>query len=995
MAEVGSPVEQLRIAFAAWEKRGRGWMSFPGAVDLEPVFAPFLWSLVPTYAVDDGRHHTWLSRLVERLTAPPPPEPPALHEPEADIAYPFAWSEGLIELRLILPPRGDISRAGAVSLLRNLSATRLPISFELEGRNGKVTIRFACARSDAAILERVLASLYPSIVVVQESVELGDRFDLPGEFRAIEFGLKREFLVPLALPSGTDPLTTTIGALASAGTDEAGLVQVLFADVRNPWNKVLAQILESDGKDPVLLDRHDARNAAGKASAPLYAAVLRVGAISPSEDGAWGIIRRIASTLGQFDTPDGNGFIPLGTDDEEVLEAAIFDRVSYRTGMLLSLDEIAALVHLPTDVSSFLARERVGLKRPPEVVLSGDGVALGVSRVRGDVLPVHLPERIRSRHVHVIGATGTGKSTLLLSLMTDDIARGNGVALIDPHGDLADELLSRIPIHRRNDVILFDPSEPDFVIGWNLLAASTDSERDILADDFVGIFRRLSTSWGDQMTAVLSNAVLAFLYSKRGGTLIDLRQFLVDASFRTEFLKTVEDDRTRGFWKEEFPLLVGKRPQAPILTRLDTFLRSRIIRRIVSEMKAQIDFADVVDHGRIVVGKLAQGAIGAENAALLGSLLVSKFHQATLSRYGQIGRNRRPFYLYLDEFHLLATPSMEALFTGARKFGLSLTVAHQNVAQLQKKAPEVADAVLSEAYTRIAFRLGTDDARVLAKNFASFTPEDLSNLDVGQAICRVGRSEDDFLLETSPLAALDEETAEAHRDSLRRESLSRWARSVEEPAHSEEPEPAPEPPPPAPRSPEEAPSRISLRPSLPNDPRPPEPPAKERTPGRGGAEHKYLQELIRAQAHAKGYIVTLEEVLPDGGRVDVALRRGGTSIAVEIALTLNLDHEVENVRKCLAAGFGLVAAVSLDGRFLARLGKRLAAVLSEGDRSRVKVQKPEEFLEILATEEPPPTTVRGYTVRVVTPGTDHEDVRRRQRVIAELIARKAQRLKEE
>jgi hypothetical protein len=1000
MEEIRSPVEQIRSAFEVWEKRGRGWPIFPFSVELEPAFMPFLMTLVPQRVVDDGRRHTWLSALVERILSgsPKEEEAPELPDLKPD-AYPFTWPEEVVEIRLAIPHRADVPKGGAAALLRNIGAMRLPLSFELEGRNGKVSIRFACARSDAAILENTIGAVYPGIVPVRETTSLGSRLDQGGEvFKAVEFGLSREFLIPLHIPgAGIDLLSPAISALAAVGDGEAGLVQILFSGVLNPWNKALSHLLEADAKEEVLLPRHVARGAAEKAASPLFAAVLRVGAISGTDDNAWSLIRRIASSLGQFDHPHGNGFTPLGTDDEEALYEGIVDRTTDRTGMLLSVDELGALVHIPSDTAK-LARERVGLKRPPADALGSEGVSISTAHFRGEALPIRLSDAVRSRHVHVIGATGTGKSTLLLSMMLDDAAAGRGFALFDPHGDLADGFLARLPESRYKDVILFDPSDASHVLGWNMLAAATDSERDILADDFVGIFRRLSTSWGDQMNAVLSNAVLAFLYSKRGGTLEDLRKFLVDASFRADFLRTVDDDRTVGFWKEEFPLLIGKRPQAPILTRLDTFLRSRVIRRIVSETKAQIDFTALVDDGRIFVAQLAQGAIGAENAALLGSLLVSKFHQATLSRHGRAHGNRRPFHLYLDEFQLLATPSMEALFTGARKFGLSLTVAHQNISQLVTRAPETADAVLSEAFTRIAFRVGFDDARTLAKSFASFSPEDLTNLEVGQALAKVGRSEDDFFLETRPLPQRDDETRRQRLAALRTESFARWARRIDDEQETREPkEEAPvDSPPTSAHGGAPEPSRIPLHPPATKEAEPKRPaaPPKERTPGRGGSEHKYLQELIRNHAQAKGFLVTVEEVLPGGGRVDVAMRRGPRSIAVEIAMTPNLEHEIENAKKCLAAGFSLVAVVSLDGRFLARIQKRLQSAASDEERARIRVLKPEELLELLTAEQPPATTVRGYAVKVTTPGTDHEDIRRKQRAIGELIARNARRLKE-
>src|SRR5690606_18680663 len=188
--------------------------------------------------------------------------------------------------------------------------------------------------------------------------------------------------------------------------------------------------------------------------------------------------------------------------------------------------------------------------------------------------------------------------------------------VLDPHGDLVDDVLARLPEERIPDAVLFDPSDPEAVVGWNVLSAESEAERQLLASDLVAVFRRLSTSWGDQMTAVLANATLAFLDSPRGGTLLDLRRFLVEPGFRAEYLKSIGDPHLRGFWTTEFPMLVGRRPQAPILTRLDTMLRHRLVRDVLAMETGHLDFRALIEEKRVFLARLAQGAIGRENAAL-------------------------------------------------------------------------------------------------------------------------------------------------------------------------------------------------------------------------------------------------------------------------------------------------------------------------------------------------------------------------------------------
>lgn len=292
--------------------------------------------------------------------------------------------------------------------------------------------------------------------------------------------------------------------------------------------------------------------------------------------------------------------------------------------------------------------------------------------------------------------------------------------------------------------------------------------------DLVAVFRRLSTSWGDQITTVLANAVLAFLESNEGGTLADLRRFLVEKSFRQKFLKTVTDPEVVYYWQKEFPLLTGK-PQGPILTRLDSFLRPKLIRHMVCQKENRLNFADIMDRGKIFLAKLAQGAIGEENSYLLGSFLVSKFQQLALARQEQEAASRRPFFLYVDEFHNFICPSIAPLLTGARKYRLGLVLAHQELRQLEKRDPEVASAVLTNPYTRVCFRVGDADARKLAEGFSHFEATDLMNLSTGEALCRVERTEWDFDFRTHPAPEVEEFDAATCRRRVIENSRRRYA----------------------------------------------------------------------------------------------------------------------------------------------------------------------------------------------------------------------------
>jgi hypothetical protein len=424
--------------------------------------------------------------------------------------------------------------------------------------------------------------------------------------------------------------------------------------------------------------------AAEKISSPLFAAVIRVAAQSPKSARAWRIAEGLGKSLRQFADAASNELIPLTNDeyDDERHADDVVTRRSCRAGLLVNRDELLSLVHLPSASarSAKLKREERKTKAAPALAF-GHALKLGLNQHAGKSVPVTMSAEQRSRHMHLVGASGSGKSTLLLNMIVQDIENGEGLCVLDPHGDLIDEVVGRIPEARVPDVVLLDPFDDAYPVGFNILSAHSDLERNLLASDLVSVFRRLSTSFGDQMVTVLGNAILAFLESSEGGTLPDLRRFLVEPGFRERFLGTVQDSEIVYYWRKEFPLLTGK-PQGPILTRLDTFLRPKVIRHMVSQKENRLDFAAIMNGRKILLAKLSRGLIGEENSYLLGTLIVSKLNQIATSRQNMAASARTPFYLYVDEFHNFVTPSLAAILAGARKYNLGLILAHQELHQL-------------------------------------------------------------------------------------------------------------------------------------------------------------------------------------------------------------------------------------------------------------------------------------------------------------------------
>jgi len=835
---VASHVEELTRNFYAWELRGRGWQTAPYPVLLEPPFRPFPGhALAKRQVVDDGRRETTLSSLAGlffgKRAAPSPldvGESPSETEP-----YPVTGDHPIREIEVVLPQKAGGSPAVSERLLLALASARYPLSFEVIGTPGEIFVQLAVRVPDRERLVGQLRAFFPEARLSEEPGRLGCVWHTAGgEIALAEFGLAREFMLPLAVAKDfrLDPLLSLYGALSEVMEGEVGLFQVLFTPAREPWAEEVLRAVHTEDGEPFFLDAPELTSlAVEKVSRPLFAAAVRVAAKSWDLSRAWRLLEGMEGGL--LPLAHANELLPLSRDEDEFdLEDDLLRRVSHRTGMLLGSHELASLVHLPEESVRLPALRRdVGRTKAAPPLTQREGILLGLNLHDGVRREVRLPLDLRTRHAHLVGASGTGKSTLLVQLILEDLRGGGGLAVLDPHGDLIDEILARYPEERKDDLILFDPSEDTFRVGWNMLACRTEVEKIILSSDLVGVFRRLSTSWGDQMTSVLGNAIQAFLESTTGGTLLDLRRFLVDRDFRAEFLKTVEDPEVRYYFERQFPLLKGI-PQGPILTRLDTFLRSKLVRAVVTERRNRLDFRELVDEGKVFLAKLAQGAIGEENAALLGSLLVSAFHQAALSRQDLAPGARRQFSLYVDECHHFATPSMAALLSGARKYRLSLTAAHQELGQLRGRDPEVLSALLANAGTRIVFRVSEADARELERGFSYFTAADLVNLGVGEAVCRVGRSEADFNLRTRDLAAITPQDANFQRERLL--ALMRERFPVTAPVRVEEEAEETTPLPPAPRA---KPAREAS----------PSPPAVQEetaaTPQRGAAREREVDKL--------------------------------------------------------------------------------------------------------------------------------------------------------
>jgi hypothetical protein len=947
--------------------------------------------------VDDGRVDNAVSRIFGGGRSAPIEVPRNEIVPERMLSSrPAAQLKEPCFFRIDLPTELKVNPAQIEQLLDSLINSLTFGSFEIIADETSICFQFAAPEQESDVLARQLRAHLPELYIRPSQDALGGIAAVGGHSIVVPFGLADHWFLPI--PNGrelaADPLTPLTGAFEGLGRGEIACIQVMFGRTRYPWQQTAgARLFDAQGK-PVYSNLSDqTKLVRQKLSDPLAAVRIRVLVNGADRGASTRLTRQIMPYFKQFGSRTSNALVPLRPADPAANDtlANILARTSHQSGILLTIPELSSLVRFPTDAvrSPKLKRHAKREKRAPGMTAQGS-IVLGRNSYQNEDHEVRLTPEQRTRHMHVIGASGSGKTTLLLSLIRSDLENGDGVCVVDPHGDLIDAVMENVPHSRINDVVLFDPSDAEFPIGFNILQANSPIEKTILSSDLVATFRRMATSWGDLMDSVLAESVLAFVESTRGGTLFDLRRFLVEREFREDFLQTVTDEAVRYFWEHEFQLIAGK-PQASILIRLDTFLRQSLIRNVVCQKENKLDFRRLMDEKKIILIKLSQGLIGEENAYLLGTMILSRIYQAALSR--QDSQERPYCWLSVDEFHHLVTPSLESVLSGARKYNLGLTLGHQQFKQIQTRSQDVASSVLSNCYTRVCFRLGDADAEKFAGGFSSFDAKALQNLGIGEAIARVERADNDFNLRVETVPLVNPDVAKRRMESIREFSRKTYGRprsEVEEELRVTR------------TSARAAQTRAvtNLKPKAKSTGQPDgEPAADPDTSAKAvketSTEHAYLQEVVKRIGEKCGYrSVTELPVMKGVGKIDVALENDTCRIAVEIARTNTVDYELSNIQKCLAAGFDHVVILSKDPGHLRRI--RLVAEEALDARSAIRLHflDPEQLGVLLGSLPaatpalgPKDRMIKGYRVTTAINETSPSEARAKRELILGVLDR--------
>jgi CxxC-x17-CxxC domain-containing protein len=391
----------------------------------------------------------------------------------------------------------------------------------------------------------------------------------------------------------------------------------------------------------------------------------------------------------------------------------------------------------------------------------------------------------RRRHMYLIGKTGMGKSTILENMIVEDIRAGRGVAVVDPHGDLAEKVIEFIPSYRVNDVIYFNPADIEYPIAFNVVEQVEAHLRHLVASGLIGVFKKLwADSWGPRLEYILRNAILAIL-DYPGSTLLAVTRMLSDKEFRKKVIEKVQDPVVKAFWVNEFAGYADKfasEAVSPIQNKVGQFLSSSLIRNIVGQVKSSINMREIMDEKKILIMNLSKGRIGEDNSALLGAMMITKIQLAAMSRVDIAEKERQDFYLYIDEFQNFSTDSFANILSEARKYRLNLIMAHQYIEQLSEV---VKPAVFGNVGTMIVFRVGATDAEELVKEFTPvFLEEDFVNLPKYEFYLKLmidGIASDPFSARGLPPLREDEKTDNLNKViSVSRERYAKDRKAVEE-----------------------------------------------------------------------------------------------------------------------------------------------------------------------------------------------------------------------
>jgi Cdc6-like AAA superfamily ATPase len=632
-----------------------------------------------------------------------------------------------------------------------------------------------------AILEKQIHGLFPEAEI--DAIPDYNPFPSGAHIKASYLGLKRPAVLPIKTYQEleADPLQNISSALSKIQENESAVIQVLIQRSGTQWSKVGKQTARnmhkgmsfeaaynkasngiwhelkanfakaikqktSTEEDTTLspTEQELVKAIEEKAGKTSFKTNIRLLTISESEPRAEALLEQLEGSFTQFNTLQANQFGIRRYSQKALnrfLYKFIFRVFDSSEAMFLNTEELTSIFHFPMgNLNTPKIKWVTSKKSHPPVNLPNEGLIIGQNTYRGVDTKVRIGREDRRRHMYVIGQTGTGKTSFMKKMIEQDLKNGEGLALLDPNGDFAQEVIGMIPRERADDLIYFNPSDINRPLGLNILEAETPEEQDFVTQEMIQIFYQLVSDpsmIGPIFEHNMRNAMFALMADpKNPGTLVEIPRLFTDDAFRAEIVSKVTDPLVKAFWEKEFPAS-QKGQQAGdmvgyLISKLGRFIENEMVRNIIGQPKSAFNFRDVMDGKKILICNLSKGGIGEINSKLLGMLIVSKLQMAAFRRNDIPEKDRKDFYVYLDEFQNFTTESISTILSEARKYRLNMTLAHQFIGQLNEP---IRNAVFGNVGTNVAFRVGPEDAEFLEKKFApDFDASDIVSIDNLNAI---------------------------------------------------------------------------------------------------------------------------------------------------------------------------------------------------------------------------------------------------------------------
>ena len=664
-----------------------------------------------------------------------------------------------------------------------LLGSRKHLAFEVVVKNNQISFYVAVPDKLQNFVEQQVHAQYPHAEISLESDY--NLFQTDSHVVGARMILKHNPVFPLNTYKklDSDPLGAILNPLSKILDNEGALIQYVLRPAGKRWRRKgvkmireikkgqkfesviatgpikkffreLIRLFQTKKKEEVDLQKNDrpyqltqmeeemVKGMEEKISHGGLEMVVRLISSAPNKEKALNNLENIINAFSQYNIYQyGNSFgAVVPSRPGKLISESIYREINNNQAFVLNTEEMASLWHMPLPSTETPHINWLGARKaPPPANMPTEGLSLGIAKYRGIQKEVRLKKDDRRRHLYVVGKSGGGKSVFIENLAVQDIKNGEGVCVIDPHGDFAEYVLQHVPKERADDVIYFNPADIERPIGLNMLEAKTEEQKDFVTQEMISIFYKLVTDpnmIGPMFEHNMRNVMLTLMSDMQNpGTIAEIPRMFTDDEFVKKWKAKIKDPVVLAFWEKEMAKTSDFHKSEMLgylISKVGRFVENQMIRNIIGQTHSGFNFREIMDQRKILIVNLAKGLVGEINSNLLGMIIVSKLQMAAMERAQLPEEERHDFYLYIDEFQNFITESIATILSEARKYRLNLIIAHQYLKQLvdNKGKESVRDAVLGNAGTLVSFRIGPEDAEILAKEFAPvFGAYDLINVE--------------------------------------------------------------------------------------------------------------------------------------------------------------------------------------------------------------------------------------------------------------------------